>query len=165
MKVNNILKYSISTISVLAKICLIVPIGFNLQIDIKAQTQPPIASIQSEFGNELIKGINNPITIVAQQITPVSLNQIEINGGKITGGNGNFTVFPDSTDFLEIKVKTNLGEVKKRFHVKPITAKPRLNVGYYDGGNIKNGAMRAATGLIGSIECCGFDAKCTIKSF
>jgi hypothetical protein len=134
----------------------------------------PIGIIITPYNNLLIN-LDNAILCVAQQSTPVKLNQLSnifYSGSgnsypiEIHGNDGNFWVHPDSLGVLEITLQTNLGNVYKHFKVIQAPA-----IGYIDSKNgdgtskFNVNEFKNQIGLIPVLEGYGFDAKCRILKF
>ncbi len=139
------------------------------------QINKPLKSIVSIENQYLIVGVDNPIRIIAQQNEPVSINQLNANfqvynSGKvpikIVEGEGYFIIRPDTIGIVEINITIGDTIVMKTLRVKPIDAVGRL--GKYQANTdekISVGEFKAQMGVVASVECCGFKARCRVLQF
>ncbi len=128
-------------------------------------------------GNNLIVGVDNPISIIAENERPIQLGQVTVsgysgieydslagkNGATISGGNGDFIVRVDSFGIVDFDVKTKAGTVQKS-----ILATPLPTVTYFGlsrGGSLSAEKFKLQKGVVASVECCGFDAKCAVIDY
>ena len=144
----------------------------NCSISFSQKTMKAMVSIENRYLNV---HLDNAIKIIAQQNSPVSINQVsatlqaynaEKQPIKIIYSDGYFFVHPDTTGWLEINI--NLGDTieKKVLIVKELEAVGRL--GRFKANSdtkIRVDEFKAQTGIRASLECCGFDAKCSVLSF
>lgn len=144
---------------------------------ILGQRGEPLKSMISIENQYLIAKVDNPIRIVAHQKEPVSLSQLnatfqgydydsEKNPIEIVEGKGYFIINPDSIGIVEIHITVGDTIEIKTLRVKPIEAVGRLGT-YQANSDTKIGAgeFKAQLGIIANIECCGFDAKCSVFGF
>jgi GldM C-terminal domain len=139
------------------------------------QVGKPLMSIISIENQYLIAKINNPIRIVAQQIEPVSIKQLNAtfqvyNSEKvpieIVEGRGYFIIRPDTIGIVELNITIGDTIERKTLRVKPIEAVGRLGrYGANTDEKITVGAFKAQMGIIANIECCGFDARCQVLGY
>jgi hypothetical protein len=123
----------------------------------------------------LIAKIDNPIRFVEQQNESVSIHQLNAtfqayNSTKvpieIVEGAGDFIIRPDTIGIVEINITIGDTVETKTLIVKPLEAVGRLGVyGANTDEKISIGAFKAQMGIIARVECCGFDAKCTVLGF
>ena len=123
----------------------------------------------------LVAKIDNPIRIVAQQKEPVSIEQL--NGTlhvskslklpiEITERNGYFYIRPDTIGLVEINI--TIGDTTETMHLR---AKPLEAVGRLGGRSANTEEkfgpeeFKTQRGIIANVECCGFDARCTVLEF
>jgi len=131
-----------------------------------------ILSIENQY---LIAKIDNPIRIVAQQNEPVTISQLnatfqgydsEKESIEIVEGKGYFIINPDSIGIVEIHVTIGDTVEIKKLRVKPIEAVGRLGIHKANSDTkIGVGEFKAQMGIIANIECCGFDARCSVLGF
>lgn len=128
-------------------------------------------------GNNLIVGVDNPISIIAENENPIQLDQVSVggyagiendslagsNGATITGGNGNFVVRVDSFGIVDFSVKTKAGTVQKSLLATPVPAV--VSFGLSRGGHMSVADFKSQKGLLAVVECCGFDARCKIEQY
>jgi|GEM_PF-2465750 len=128
-------------------------------------------------GNNLIVGVDNPISIVAEDERPIQLGQVTVggyagiendslsgkNGATITGSDGNFIVRVDSFGLVDFNVKTKAGAVQKSILATPIPVV--LYFGSIRGGSLSATKFKLQKGVLARVECCGFDAKCEVVDY
>lgn len=152
---------------------LIIWVGsFSMTFGQSGKALKSIVSIENQY---LIAGVDNLIRIVAQQNEPVSINQLNANFQvynaekvpiEIVGGNGYFIIRPDTIGIVEINIAIGDTIEIKALRVKPIEAVGRLSrYGANTDKKIGVGEFKAQMGIIASVECCGFDAKCQVLKF
>ncbi|MEZ5039967.1 MAG: GldM family protein [Saprospiraceae bacterium] len=139
------------------------------------QSGKPMKSIISIENQYLIVGVDNPIRIVAQQKEPVAISQLSANFQvydskkvpiEIVEGKGYFIIRPDTIGWVEINITIGDTIETKTLRVKPIEAVGRLSkYGANTDEKIGIGEFEAQMGIIASVECCGFDAKCNVLGF
>lgn len=139
------------------------------------QNRKPVRALLSIENHYLIAKFNNPIRIVAQQNQPVSINQLSatfqgINLEKeeieITKKGEYFIINPTSIGTVEIQIRIDDEVEKKSLVVRPMEAVGRLGRHRANSDTkIKVAEFKAQLGIIASIECCGFDAKCRVLGF
>ncbi|HMG14566.1 MAG TPA: GldM family protein [Saprospiraceae bacterium] len=123
----------------------------------------------------LVVNVDNYFRIVAQQLKPVTIDQLsatlETNKNvkysiNIQVEKGYFWIHPDSIGKIEIKIKLKDTIETKIFQVEPIVAVGRF-ANYKANGDAKIsvGEFKAQGGIIASVECCGYDAKCTVLGY
>lgn len=126
----------------------------------------PLACISVETNPDyLFQRMDNDVTIVAQQKRPVSLDQIRVTGGKISGDEGQFWIHPDTSKIVNITVATRNGTWSKSLRTKPIIPVARLGGKFTGNVQMGNGELKAQGGIMANVECCGFSARCDIVSF
>lgn len=143
-------------------------------------SQKVIIHIHTENSNDLIVGINNYISIVAEQNTPVTQEQVraflftesqyfygtEPIQLKVEQEYGKFKIRPDSLGAVEFRVEINGKTETTRVSTVPIPAVCRL--GRYKANSetkIPAVALKAQTGMIAYVECCGIDARCKVMEY
>ena len=139
----------------------------SAQITAVGQTAPAVA-IQLHQNNQLYFGIDNPVSIVAQQDRAISLDQLRVSGGAIakTGTAGHFIVRPDAVGELTIVVQLGKEEIPFKYKVVRVgPLVPRFGAQYPDGTTLRQGAFKAQAGVAAVLECCGFDVKCNVESY
>lgn len=128
-------------------------------------------------GDKLYIGVDNPISIIAEGEASLQLEQVSVggfagvendslagsNGATITGGNGNFIVRVDSFGIVDFNVKTKSGLVYKGLLATPVPV--GVSFGLSRGGQMSATEFKAQKGLLAVVECCGFDASCSIVEF
>jgi hypothetical protein len=142
---------------------------------ILGQRGEPLKSMLSRENQYLIAKVDNTIRIVAQQKEPVSLSQLnatfqgydsEKEPIEIIEGNGYFTINPDSIGIVEIYITIGDTVEIKTLRVNPIEAVGRLGRHRANSDTkIGGGEFKAQMGIIASVECCGFDARCNVLGF
>ncbi len=142
---------------------------------VKTKQAPEVCVNFFDNKNRLYIGVDNSISIVVNQDEPIELEQVsaEIYGlegeqdesytATIRKEGSMFVVRINKGMICILKVKTKNGVVKKEFHVSAI--KPVIRLGKHRNTALKNGEFKAQGGLIAFVECCGFDARCDVKSF
>lgn len=146
--------------------------GFSMTF---GQIGKPLKSIISIENQNLVVGIDNPIRIVAQQNEPVSINQLNAyfqvyNSKKvpieIVEGNGYFVIRPDTIGTVEMNITIGDTIEIKTLRVRPIEAVGRLSMyGANTDEKIGVGEFKAQRGIMAVVECCGFDARCSVLEF
>ncbi|MFT5262623.1 MAG: hypothetical protein ACI8YQ_001360 [Polaribacter sp.] len=139
------------------------------------QIAHPLKSIISIADQYLVAKINNPIRIIAQQKEPVSIDQLNATFQKydsekepivIVERNGYFIINPDTIGIVKINITIGDTIETKTIRVKPIEVVGRL--GRFKANTDKKisvGEFRTQMGIMASVECCGFDAKCKVLEF
>lgn len=131
-------------------------------------------SIISIENRQLFAGIDNHFRIVAQQSNRVSKEQLSATfqsgfGGhplEIAEGKGSFWIHPDSVGHVEIRIKLKDTIELKRIPVQPLTAVVRLSsITANEDDKMGVGEFKAQRGIIASVECCDFDAKCEVLGY
>ena len=130
------------------------------------QSAATMVSVSADRMNVFYLGVDNPVTIVSTDGV-VRAEQVHIEGGSISGGNGKFTVTATQRGPCKITVKTNGGEQHFSFRVKSIPD-PIAALGggsQRHGGNMKLGEFKAQRGVMVMLENFDFDARCSIVSY
>ena len=103
-------------------------------------------SIASDNNNVLYAGIENPLTIIVQNISPKAVFA-KTDNGTLTGSNGHFTFYTDTGSIAHITLfkrefnkEVKIGVVV--FNVRQIPD-PRVRLGAYMGGNIPLAVLKA----------------------
>jgi len=118
--------------------------------------------------------MDNIITVVAQQEFPVSISQLNASIRQdsikrdldIVERNGKFRIHPDTTGIVEINI--NLGDTTetKKLRVKDFLVEGSLgNFCTNCDEKIESNAFKVQKGIIATIMCCGFDARCLVLGF
>ena len=107
-------------------------------------------SIASNHNNVLYAGIENPLTITVQNISPKSVIA-KTDNGTLTGENGHYVFYTDTGDVAHITLykKTATGQVKfgvSSFRVRQLPDPP-AHVGSYFSGPIHLTILRSQAGL------------------
>jgi len=107
-------------------------------------------SIASNFNKVLYAGIENPLTITVQNISPKSVIA-KTDNGTLTGENGHYVFYTDTGDVAHITLykKTATGEVKmgmNSFRVRQLPDPP-AQLGSYFSGPIPLDYLRSQAGL------------------
>ena len=123
----------------------------------------------------LIANIDNPIRIVAQQNTAVSISQLTATlQGSDSGEEpiaiveraGHFIINPKKTGRVKINIRVGDTVETKTLQVRPIEALGRLGRHKANSDEkISVGEFKVQSGIMANIECCGFDAKCQVLGF
>lgn len=136
--------------------------------------------IQTDNCNQLIGGIKNYISILTLENDQLTAKQIsaylftasqyeeETKPIKLTIEKkyGKYEIRPDTIGVVEFHVLINGQIEKKTVKVKPLQAVCRLS--RYKANTeskISLAEFNVQEGIIASIECCGFDAKCKMIEF
>lgn len=160
---------------IINKIILILIFWIGVNSIVFGQRGEPLKSMLLIENQYLIAKIDNPIRIIAQQKEPVSISQLtatfqgydsEKEPIEIVEGKGYFIINPDSIGIVEIHVTVGDTVETKILRVKPIEAVGRLGIHKANSDTkIGVGEFKAQMGIIANIECCGFDAKCSVFGF
>ena len=107
-------------------------------------------SIASNHNNVLYAGIENPLTITVQNISPKSVIG-KTDNGTLTGENGHYVFYTDTGDVAHITLfkKTPAGQVKigvSSFRVRQLPDPP-AHLGTYFSGPIPLNYLRSQAGL------------------
>lgn len=136
--------------------------------------------VHTEECDQLVLGINNYVTIVAQQEEPVALAQV--NAFLFTPNQYNynldpieldiekegdlFKIRPDSIGTVDFKIKIGNIVETTRVYVKPLEAVCRLSNFYANRQDtIPLATFKEQEGIIANVTCCGFDAKCLVLEY
>jgi len=112
--------------------------------------QGQLYSIASDNNNVLYAGIENPLTITVQNISPKSVIA-KTDNGTLTGENGHYVFYTDTGDMVHITLlkKTSNGQVKigmTSFWVRQIPD-PVASVGIYTSGKIPLAYIKSQAGI------------------
>lgn len=133
------------------------------------------ALISTRNGDYLFAGVNNYISIIAQQNEPVFEGEVKAflytnfenkKQLEITKENNFFKVRPDSVGVVEIEIQVKDSTEIKKLRVKPIPVEVRI--GRFRAMNnrkIPAAEFKAQRGLVAYVNCCGFDARCKTLKF
>ncbi len=130
------------------------------------------------FSNEnkdFVAPTDNNFRIIAQQNHPVTIDQLSatftFKTGKTSSINiqdrdGYFTIHPDSLGIIKISIALKDTIETRSFNVVPIWAIGHLS-SFKANQDIKIGIgeFKAQRGLTAVVECCGFDAKCSLLNY
>ena len=124
-------------------------------------------------------GIDNYMTIVAQQDKPVSIDQVkaylytmhhfyyentEPYPQVIEEKYGQFMINPDSLGAIEIHVELESGVEIIHVRAKPLTV--ICSVGSIEHNeSVTSSRMKSQEGIIASVSCCGLYAQCKVLDF
>ena len=128
-------------------------------------------------GNDFVAGIYNYFKVYVREGEAVRLDQIEArfittedyledrpgNPIEVREKGGRFFIHPKEIGIIELQINRKEGIEKQAIGVVPIRAVCYL--GGKKSGAISAKEIAAQKGIIASIECCGFDARCKVMSY
>ncbi len=125
-------------------------------------------SISADENNILYAGLDNPLTIAAENTSNKNII-VKTDNGNITGSGGKYIFHSNNIGRADIiifkKIKGQVKEIGRgSFRVTSIPA-PVPKVGQSSGGYIKGEILTHQQYIRADYECCGFDAKAPIDSF
>jgi len=114
---------------------------------------------------KLWAGIHNYIQIMIEGQDSVSLDQIKVTNATIRKEGKYFILQPKEVGELEMTISTAVGSDRRNYRVKAIEVTPMLGGKHVNGAVMGNGEFKAQGGVAAVVTCCGFDAKCDVKSY
>ena len=127
-----------------------------------------IFTVSSDKNNVIYKGVENPLTIIVQNVSPADVIA-KAEYGRLTGKEGHYMYYSDTGSAVNIVVfkKTRAGEKiigLYPFRVKQIPD-PEAKVAGKPGGNIPVAALRSQSRITTNIEAFNFEQGLPIVSF
>lgn len=102
------------------------PVNVDFESSYSVIPEPSNAVVSADKMNVVYRGLENPISVSLPGVSDNSLN-VSVNGGKLTGGKGKYTLSPGSGDtaIINVSAKLSSGKTvtsKKEFRIKDIPA-------------------------------------------